>query len=150
VVDEGVLELPSNFRELGVPVIVTTHQANVRSAVKALEAGATDFIERPADDETVLTVINDALNNHGRIEHDQRTALARQKMASLSHRERAVLEELLAGRTNKQIAAHLALPCVQSSCTARMLERLGVSSFAEAVVLAMTAQFIPDRDIARH
>jgi two-component system, LuxR family, response regulator FixJ len=149
-VDESVLGLLSHFRELKVPVIVTTQQANVRSAVQALKAGASNFLETPVNDQTVLAAINSALSKRGRIEHDRNTAIAREKMARLSRRERAVLEGLLAGRMNKQIAVDLgiALRTVEVY-RARMLERLGVRSFAEAVVLAVTAQFTSGRDVGR-
>jgi two-component system response regulator FixJ len=139
-VDESTIELLGRLRERGVVVIVTTPQADIGSAVKALKNGAVDFLERPVDDEIFLGAINSALAGRGRFAFQRKADIARRKVAGLTPRERNVLEELMAGRISKQIAftMRISVRTVEVH-RAHMLRRLGVRSLAEAIALAVTA-----------
>ena len=133
------LELQARLNEIGIrlPVIVMTGQGDVATAVRAMKAGAVDFVEKPFDDEVLLTAIETALATAAR-ERAIRDAAA--LIALLSPRERQVLEGILAGRPTKLIALDLDIsPRTVEVHRARMLERLRTRSMAEAIRLAVMA-----------
>lgn len=139
------LELQARLLQLGVslPVIVMTGQADVPSAVRAMKAGAVDFIEKPHNDEALLSAIEAALARAGRADPDGEAAEARQRIAALSPRERQVLDALVAGRPNKVIAFDLGISVRTVEVhRSRMMERLGVRQLAEAIRLAVTARLL--------
>ena len=126
-------------RGFGRPVVVMTAHGDVSTAVQAMKAGAVDFVEKPFDDEALLRAISTALDRS--VSHGA-AAQAAARIAFLSPRERQVLELLTAGKANKEIARDLGL----SSRTvevhrARLMAHLGVGSLAEAVRLAVQAEF---------
>jgi two-component system response regulator FixJ len=136
----GGLELQQRLNDLGfaLPIIVLTAQGDVPSAVEALKAGALDFFDKPFDKARVLTAITDAMNTS-----QQRTGYheAAKRVAALSPRERSVLEALMAGRSNKQIAYSLAISVrTVEAHRARMLTKLETHSLAEAVRIAILAK----------
>jgi two-component system response regulator FixJ len=126
---------------VALPVIVMTGQGDVQSAVRAMKAGAVDFLEKPYSDELLLNAIEAALGRIGAPDDDRETAVAAQLIATLSPRERQVLDSLVAGRANKVIAFDLGISVRTVEVhRARMMERLGVRQFAEAIRLAVMAQ----------
>ncbi|MFS0848750.1 response regulator FixJ [Novosphingobium panipatense] len=95
-------------RSAGTPVIVVTGHADVPLAIQAMKAGVADFIEKPFDDDVMITAIRDALARHS----DEETAGAERqavldRIDSLSPREREVMDGLVAGQANKAIAFDL-------------------------------------------
>lgn len=93
-----------------MPVVVMTGHGDVALAVEAMKAGAVDFIEKPFDDEVLLTAIRTALAQHGSArERAARVAEVRARLESLSDRERQVLDGLVAGKPNKIIAYDLGI-----------------------------------------
>lgn len=150
--DMDGLELQDRLIQLGVtlPVIVMTGQGDVQTAVRAMKAGAVDFIEKPFDDEALLGAIEVALARVGRPDQTLASTEAAQRIAALSPRERQVLDALVSGRSNKQIAFDLGLSVRTVEVhRARMMERLGARQLAEAIRLAVMAQLAsgtgPDR-----
>ena len=142
---DGV-ELLRRLKERGFrrPVVVMTAHGDVPTAVRAMKAGAHDFIEKPFDDETLLAVLEAALAEGAppRAAAAGPAAEAAARIAALSPREREVLDRLTAGKSNKAIASELALsPRTVEAHRARLLARLGVTSVAEAVRLAVRAEF---------
>jgi two-component system response regulator FixJ len=132
-----------NFRG---PVVVMTAHGDVSTAVRAMKAGAVDFIEKPFDDDALLAMIRTALNaaDAPRVAESSVKAFAR--LAALSPREREVLELLMLGKPNKAIARDLGLsPRTVEIHRARLLTRLEVGSLAEAVRLAVQAELAPAR-----
>jgi two-component system, LuxR family, response regulator FixJ len=93
-----------------VPVIVITGHADVPLAVQAMHAGVSDFIEKPYDDETMLGAIRTALARQTERD-DLQTERDRvqERLATLSAREREVMEGLVAGEANKAIAYDLGI-----------------------------------------
>jgi two-component system response regulator FixJ len=129
-------------RKIPLPVIVMTGQSDVQSAVRAMKAGAVDFVEKPYTDEVLLAAIEAALARADRADGDRDVAEAVLLIATLSPREREVLEALVAGRPNKVIAFDLGISVRTVEVhRSRMMERLGVRQFAEAVRLAVLAKF---------
>jgi two-component system, LuxR family, response regulator FixJ len=123
-----------------LPVIVMTGQSDVQTAVRAMKAGAVDFIEKPFEDRTLLDAISLALARGGTTDHEREASEATQRVARLSHREREVLEALVSGQPSKVIAFNLGISVRTVEVhRARMMERLGVRQFAEAVRLAVLA-----------
>ena len=128
-----------------LPVIVMTGHGDVPSAVRAMKAGAVDFLEKPFDDETLLNAIGGAFAKASRLIGGDREAVrAAQRIATLSPREREVLDALLAGRPNKVIAFDLNISVRTVEVhRARMMERLGTKQFADAIRLAVMATLAP-------
>jgi two-component system, LuxR family, response regulator FixJ len=122
------------------PVVVMTAHGDVAMAVRAMKAGAVDFVEKPFDDEALLAVTEAALRTaqgSGAAGADD----AAERIAALSPREREVLNLLVAGKPNKLIARDLGLsPRTVEVHRARLMARLGVGSLAEAVRLAVHAE----------
>ncbi len=129
----------------GLAVVVMTGHGEIAAAVRAMKEGASDFIEKPFDDEVLLAAIAAAIEATPpepvpRALFDE----AARRIAQLSRREREVLDLLVAGQANKAIAHALGL----SERTievhrARMMNRLGVRSLSEAVRLSVLAQLAP-------
>jgi two-component system response regulator FixJ len=93
-----------------MPVIVITGHGDVALAVEAMKAGAVDFIEKPFDDEHLLSAIRSALAHHeGDRERGSKAAEIRSRLVLLSDRERQVLDGLVAGKPNKVIAYDLGI-----------------------------------------
>lgn len=106
------LQLQKRLAELRprLPVIVMTGHGDVPLAVQAMKAGAVDFIEKPFDDEVLLSAIRAALARHARdSEHESRISAINARLALLSEREREVLKGLVDGKPNKVIAYDLGI-----------------------------------------
>ena len=106
------VELVEELKRRGaeVPVIVITGHADVPLAIQAMKAGVADFIEKPFDDQTILAAIRRAIAEQAGAEEAQaeRQAVA-ERIASLSPREREVMDGLVAGKANKAIAYDLGI-----------------------------------------
>jgi two-component system response regulator FixJ len=127
-----------------LPVVVMTGQGDVQTAVRAMKAGAVDFIEKPYNDEVLIKAIELALSLPRPSDRNREAVEAAQRVAELSPRERQVLEALVAGRPNKVIAYDLGISVRTIEVhRARMMERLGVRQLAEAIRLAVMARLAP-------
>jgi two-component system response regulator FixJ len=106
------IDLLRRLRQLKVtaPVIVITAHGDIPLAVEAMRLGAVDFLEKPFEDEVLLASVRSALDRGDR---DQKRQAERSdiqsRLAGLSNRERDVLQGLVAGRANKQIAYDLGI-----------------------------------------
>lgn len=137
----GGLEVQATLNDRGflLPIIVITGQGDIQTAVRAMKAGAFDFIEKPYEDEFLLGAIEAAFAVAS-YDHTRAAADAAQRVAKLSPREREVLEALVAGASNKAIAFDLGLSVRTVEVhRARMMDRLGTRQVAEAVRLAVLA-----------
>ena len=136
------LELLARFGELGIelPVIVVTGHGDVPTAVRAMKAGAVDFIEKPIDETQLFAAIDAALAEKKFAVRDRVVAGATERMALLSPRERQVLEAIAVGRPSKLIAYDLGISVRTVEVhRAHMLDRLGVRNMAEAIRIAVMA-----------
>src|SRR5271165_6371536 len=96
-IDGLELQRRLNERRIGLPVIVMTGHGDVPLAVEAMKAGAVDFLEKPFNDEILLSAIKTAVTRHARDARRQGEAAAiAEKLASLSARESEVLDRLVA------------------------------------------------------
>jgi two-component system response regulator FixJ len=124
-----------------LPVIVITGQADIQSAVGAMKGGALDFIEKPYSDDVLISAIEAALSGPMRNATTGEMAAAASRIAELSPRERQVLDRLVSGQPNKAIAFDLGISVRTVEVhRARMMSRLGVRQFAEAVRISVLAK----------
>jgi two-component system, LuxR family, response regulator FixJ len=141
------LELQQRLVERGLdfPLIVITGHGEVPLAVRAMKAGAVDFIEKPFASEAILDSLDTALARlTAPNEQDPAAVAAATKLALLSPREREVLEGLLAGLPNKTIAYDLAIsPRTVEIHRARVMDKMGAHSLSELVRLALAAGVRP-------
>jgi two-component system response regulator FixJ len=135
------LDLLRRLRELAVkmPVIVITGHGDVPLAVEAMKSGAVDFIEKPFDDEVLLASIRGALDTqHREGRQDAERVEIQDRIASLSARERQVLEGLVAGLPNKTIAYDLGIsPRTVEVYRANVMTKTKASSLSELVRMAL-------------
>ncbi len=95
---------------LGIPVLFITGHGDIEMSVRAMKAGALDFLTKPFRDQTMLDAIANALARDAeRLAGDQTKALVRGCYATLTPREKEVMAHVVAGLMNKQIAAELNL-----------------------------------------
>jgi two-component system response regulator FixJ len=138
------VELVRRLKTLGRadPVIVITGHADVPLAVEAMKAGVADFIEKPFDDEVLLAAIRSALRQgEAQARRGAEQAQAAERLASLSAREREVLEGLVAGRANKVIAFDLGIsPRTVEVYRANLMDKMGAASLSELVRMALLAE----------
>jgi two-component system response regulator FixJ len=126
---------------MDLPVIAVTAGGDVQVAVRAMKAGAIDFLEKPYSEEALLGAIEAALASGGTAVHAEEIADATRRIDTLSPREREVLEGLIDGRSNKMIAHQLGLSVRTIEVhRARMMERLGMRQLAEALRLGIMAR----------
>jgi two-component system response regulator FixJ len=125
----------------GIPVVIVTGHGDVALAVRAMKAGAVDFIEKPFDDETLLGAANRALaagrDTRGKSPGSDEAAA---KVTALSAREKQVLERLVAGKANKVIAFELGIsPRTVEIHRANVMDKMQARSLSELVRLALAA-----------
>ena len=138
------LELQRRMSEQGIrlPVIVMTGHGDVPIAVEAMKAGAADFLEKPFDDEQLLTAVSGAVAINRRV-RDEAAAVAdtMRRLATLTPREREVLDHLVAGQPNKTIAYDLgSSPRTVEVHRARVMEKMGARSLPELVRMTIAAE----------
>jgi two-component system, LuxR family, response regulator FixJ len=129
-------------RGIGLPTIVVTGHAEVPMAVRAVKSGAIDFIEKPFSDQLLLDRVRQGIEMD-RLERDGRARRAEilRRRSLLTQREREVLDLVVAGKANKEIAASLHLsPKTVEVHRAHVMEKMQASSVAELVRLALVAQ----------
>ena len=138
------LELQRRLTELCIrlPVIVMSGHGDVPIAVEAVKAGAADFLEKPFDDAQLLAAVSGALaTSQRRREEEAATAGIAKRLASLTPREREVLDKLVAGQPNKTIAYDLgSSPRTVEVHRARVMEKMGVRSLPELVRMTIAAE----------
>ena len=97
-------------RKSDLPIVMLTAYGDVQMAVTALKKGAVDFIEKPFDHAALRQLVEKMLVEAvRRRSQNERELIGRQKMAKLTPRERQVLERIVSGRLNKQIADDLGI-----------------------------------------
>ncbi len=134
----GLLEsLPS--REIHLPVIMLTGHGDVPIAVRAMKAGAMDFIEKPFTDQDLLDKIQTALREDARRRKDMAERVAIEgRLAHLTPREQEILERLVNGQANKVISADLGISeRTVETHRKNIMEKMQAKSLAELVQMAV-------------
>jgi two-component system, LuxR family, response regulator FixJ len=128
-------------RGWSVPVIVMTGHADVQMAVGAMKEGAVDFIEKPFDDELLITMIRAALETRRAAKPARQSPEIQSRVDTLSERERQVLEGLVAGKPNKVIAHDLGIsPRTVEIYRANVMSKMQARSLSELVRMALVIE----------
>jgi FixJ family two-component response regulator len=125
-------------KNVGLPVIFLTGHADVATSVRAMKAGAVDFLEKPVAKEVLLEALQRALNLDLSVRTSREDANRRsERLATLTGRERAVFDLIVVGKLNKQIAdsMNISLRTVKSH-RAQLMAKLNVTTAAELGRLA--------------
>jgi two-component system response regulator FixJ len=132
---------PSTF-----PILIMTGHGDVPLAVEAMKLGAIDFIEKPFEDERLITMIETAIRQAEPAARND--AIAQDivtRIATLSPRERQVMDGLMAGLSNKLIAREYDIsPRTIEVYRANVMTKMGANSLSELVRLAMRAGILKD------
>jgi two-component system response regulator FixJ len=151
--DLSGIDLLRRLRELqvAVPVIVITAHGDIPLAVEAMRIGAVDFLEKPFADEVLLASVRSALDQGDRDRKRQAERSSIQsRLAGLSNRERDVLDGLVAGRANKQIAYELGISArTIENYRANLMMKMQATSLSDLVRMALIAGILdPNADAA--
>jgi two-component system, LuxR family, response regulator FixJ len=127
--------------QIRIPVIVITGHGDVPLAVEAMKSGAVDFLEKPFEDELLLRSVRSALNrSQENAARDAERAEVEARLATLTNRERDVLEGLVAGKPNKIIAFDLAIsPRTVEIYRANVMTKMQAASLSELVRMTLVA-----------
>lgn len=144
-------------RHIDVPIIVITGHGDIPIAVRAMKAGALDFIEKPFSDEVLLDRIREAMERD-RLQHDraERRRQLQERVRRLSLRERQVMGLVVRGKLNKEVAAELGLsPKTIEVHRSNVMEKMEAASLAQLVRISIelenlhgSGQLMPDETSA--
>lgn len=141
--DLSGLDVHAALGKIGAPIatIILTGHGDVATAVHALRAGATNFLEKPVASSALIAAVDDALASLARPgKADMRSSRAHDRLAPLSPRELDVLRGLAAGKQNKSIALDLGIsPRTVEVYRANIMEKLGARSLSEVLYVAFAA-----------
>ena len=133
------LELQDILAKAGslLPIIFLTGEGDIPKSVQAMKHGATDFLTKPVDDEDLIAAVRAAIEKNRALRHEQaQLSEIQARLATLTPREREVLEYVVAGKLNKQIAGNLGT--VEQTVKvhrAHVMQKMRVQSVAELVRL---------------
>ena len=138
------LELQDKLIQMGsiLPIIFITGHGDVPMAVKAIKAGAADFVQKPFRDQELIDRIREVLeeDSHARAEKLQRTEILR-RMETLTEREREVMGQVVDGKANKVVAIDLNVSQRTVEIhRANVMEKMKARSLAQLVRLVMKAR----------
>jgi FixJ family two-component response regulator len=134
------LELQRRLAAAGatLPIVFISGHGDIPMSVRAIKAGATDFLTKPVEAKTLVVAVRAAIEQHAAMRRAVADAAdLRERLASLTSRERDVLAELAAGKLNKQIAADLGI--VEQTVKfhrARIMVRMRAKTAAELMHIA--------------
>jgi two-component system response regulator FixJ len=128
------------------PVIIMTGHGDVPLAVEAMKLGAVDFLEKPFDDGLLITMVDTGLKRaEPEVKQEAVTREIAERVATLSPRERQVMDGLVAGHSNKAIAREYDIsPRTIEVYRANVMTKMQAGSLSELVRLAMRAGALKD------
>ena len=129
-------------RGIALPIVVLTGHGDISLSVRAIKAGAVDFLEKPFEKAALLRAIAEAFRQLGDASNDHRdTAAARMQLAKLTPRERAVLAGLVQGQPNKITAYELGISTRTVEVhRANLMHKLGCDSLSDVLRIAFAAE----------
>jgi len=147
------LDLQKRMAEigLGIPIVFLTGHGNIPASVQAMKAGAVEFLTKPFDDEQLLRAIHEAIERDRRMrqQHADMREL-RDRYGSLTSREQEVMEQVVSGLLNKQIAAELNITEFTVKIhRGRVMRKMDADSLADLVRMAENLGIRPPRRSVR-
>ncbi|WP_018174266.1 response regulator transcription factor [Thioalkalivibrio sp. ALJ9] len=144
------LDLQDVLRERGIklPVIIITGHGDVPITVRAMKAGAVEFLQKPFNDQDLLDTINTSIEEYRKIwEQEDHARRVKEKIAGLTPREREVLARLGKGRPNKIIAYEMELSVrTVEGYRASIMSKLGARSIGELMEIVLKAGLEPEKE----
>jgi FixJ family two-component response regulator len=133
--------------DIHIPIIFMTGHGDIPMSVKAMKAGAVDFLTKPFRDQDMLDGVTRALeHDRKRRENDQAVTDLRHLFGSLTAREREVMTHITAGLMNKQVAAELGVSEITVKIhRGRVMRKMGARSFADLVRMAEMLELRRDK-----
>ncbi len=134
-----------NEHHVWLPTVILTGHGDIPMAVRAMKLGAVDFVQKPANHQQLLERVQDALRRDGEFrEQIGDPATVAERLASLTPREREVLDGLVRGQSNKVIAFNLdvGIRTVETH-RARIMEKMQASSVADLVRMTLFVRWRP-------
>ncbi len=127
---------------IDMPIIFITGHGDVPMTVRAMKAGAVEFLTKPFGDEVLLSAIRQAVeSSRAALAHEAKTQATRDGYASLSCRERQVMQLVARGLLNKQVAAELGISEVTVKAhRGRVMQKMEADSLANLVNMTATLQ----------
>lgn len=128
-----------------MPIIFISGYGDVPNTVKAMKAGAIEFLTKPFSDEVLIGAVRAALQHSRAILDDEAKLQAlRDKYASLSRREQEVLALVVAGKLNKQVGGELGISEITVKAhRGRVMQKMKANSLADLVMMAAKLQIMP-------
>jgi len=137
---DGLELQPRIADRIDMPIIFITGHANVPMSVKAMKAGAVEFLTKPFGDEALLDAIQQAIARSRatlRVEAERREQ--RDRYALLTHRERQVMALVVSGLTNKEVGSRLGISEITVKAhRGHAMQKMQANSFADLVKIATT------------
>jgi FixJ family two-component response regulator len=132
------LQSQLNREQIPIPVIFMTGHGDVPMSVRAMKAGAVDFLPKPFRDQDMLDAVANALDtDRKRREADQSVATVRSAFETLTAREREVMQFVTSGLMNKQVAGKLGLSEITVKIhRSNVMKKMGCQSLADLVRMA--------------
>jgi len=132
---------------ISLPMVFLTAHGDLPTGVQAMKKGAVDFLVKPAEDETLLRTIAQAVERHaGRRQKDLEKLAMSLRLARLSPREREIMEYVIGGWLNKQIAAELGISEKTVKVhRSQVMKKMEVRSLAELVRQCQFLDIAPRR-----
>ncbi|MBV9572238.1 MAG: response regulator transcription factor [Alphaproteobacteria bacterium] len=129
-----------------MPIIFLTGHGDVPSTVRAMKAGAAEFLTKPFDDEVLLAAIRNAIARSGvALDEEAELRALRERFVSLSRREREVMTLVVRGLLNKQVGGKLGITEITVKAhRGRVMEKMHAKTFADLVNMGLRLSIAPD------
>jgi len=133
---------------MDMPIIFITGYGDVATTVKAMKAGAVEFLTKPFRGETLLSAIGYAIErSRALLASAAEMASLRKRYASLSRRESEVMALVVSGRLNKRVASELGITEITVKAhRGKVMRKMNAASLADLVRMAATLGIVPDRN----
>ena len=138
------LELQARLaqRKSTLPIVFITAHGDIPMAVEALRMGALDFVQKPFDDTEIVGKVNAAMEDGQRHHQEEvRRSVVRERLSTLTARERHVMDQVVQGKANKVIASDLSISQRTVEIhRARVMDKMKVTSLAQLVRAVLVAE----------